>query len=103
MTDDVVVNKDATLTNIAGLHNTAQSLDSAQQAFLEKVQGLVEKPGNDMISPLIWTAHDAVLQILHQCVSSNVHGIRTHADKWSTTQQIHDMVEHANVDHIRAV
>lgn len=103
MSDGMVVNRDATLQHITGLHETANSLDTAHQDFTGKVQSLVEKPGNDMVSPLIWAAHDAVFGILQQCVSSNVQGIRTHADKWSTAQQIHDTVEGINIDQVRGV
>jgi hypothetical protein len=36
------------------------ALDAAQQEFGAKVQNLVEPPGVDLISPLIWAAHGAV-------------------------------------------
>jgi hypothetical protein len=93
VTDGIIVNRDVILAGISGLHQTATALDAAQQEFNAKVQSLVEPPGLDLISPLIWAAHGAVLPVLQQCVASNAHGIRTHAEKWATAQKIHDMVE----------
>ncbi|MEV5749973.1 hypothetical protein AB0L00_19300 [Actinoallomurus sp. NPDC052308] len=101
MNDRMLVDRKTTLTHTANLHQTAGSLDALQQDFDDKVQSLVEEPGNDLISPLIWAAHDAVRGILQKCVSSNVHGIRSHADKWTTRQQLHDAVEKVNIQQAR--
>jgi hypothetical protein len=81
----------------AGIRQTAESFDSNVAAFQGRVQGLQEPPGNDMISPLIWTAHDVVFKVAMDCMSSNVRGLHMHADELDTTAASHEAAEDANV------
>jgi Excreted virulence factor EspC, type VII ESX diderm len=81
----------------AGIRQTAESFDSNVAAFQGQVQSLVESPGNDMISPLIWTAHDVVFKVAMDSMSSNVRGLHVHADELDTTATAHEAAEQANV------
>jgi uncharacterized protein YukE len=82
-----------------GLHDTATSFETQIQAFVETVDSLVEEPGTDLVSPLIWAAHDAVFTIAMQCLTSNTAVLHSHADKLHAAANRFDAVDRANADH----
>lgn len=61
------------------------------------MQSLQEPPGNDMISPLIWTAHDVVFKVAMDCMASNVRGLHIHAGELDAAAAAHESTEQANV------
>jgi hypothetical protein len=87
-------------TAAAGIRQTADSFDSQVTAFRARVQGLQEPPGNDMISPLIWTAHDVVFKVAMDCMASNIRGLHVHADELDAAATVHESTEQANVANI---
>jgi excreted virulence factor EspC (type VII ESX diderm) len=82
-----------------GLHDTAASFEAQIQAFVDTVNGLVEEPGTDMVSPLIWAAHDAVFTIAMQCLTSNTAVLHSHADRLHAAADRFDAVDRVNADH----
>src|SRR5690348_7425465 len=68
---DTLIDPDQLRAAAAGLEDTATSFDARIQPFIGTVQGLVQEPGNDMVSPLIWVAHEVVFGVAARCLSSN--------------------------------
>jgi len=87
----------------SGIRQTAQSFDAQVQAFLSRVEGLREPPGNDMVSPLIWAAHDAVLTAATRCFSSNTATLHGHADGLDVTADGYEGAERVNTFEINRV
>jgi uncharacterized protein YukE len=86
-----------------GLHDTAAAFDAQIQAFVATVNGLVEEPGNDMVSPLIWAAHDAVLNIAMQCLGSNTAALHSHAARLRTAADRFEGTDQANASRFDAL
>jgi uncharacterized protein YukE len=94
--DDTSVQPELIRSAATGLHDTATAFDAQIQAFVAKVNGLVEEPGTDMVSPLIWAAHDAVFSIAMQCLGSNTAALHTHAAKLLTAADRFETTDQAN-------
>ena len=103
MIDGIEVRPDMIRSSASGIRQTAQSLESHTADFQARVNGLVEQPGNDMVSPLIWTAHGLVFQVAMKCMSSNINGLGAHAEHLETTAKAHDLTEEANAAGINRV
>jgi PE family len=89
----------------AGLQNTAAELETHAASFRAEVQSMVQPPGNDPISPLIWAAHGAVFGAALRCLATNTAALRSHAAKLDKTAANYRSAEQANVtaaDRIRA-
>ncbi|MGE5291938.1 MAG: WXG100 family type VII secretion target [Micromonosporaceae bacterium] len=97
MSDGIRVSPDSIRTAAGGIRQTADSFGSQVAAFQSRVQSLREPPGNDMISPLIWMAHDVVLKVAMDCMASNIRGLHMHADELDAAASAHESVERAHV------
>ena len=91
------VDPDQIQASAAGLRGTAQDLTVTAQGFERQVQGLVQPPGNDMISPLIWSAHSAVLTAALRCFAANARGLHSHAAKLDAAAAAYRGAEQHNV------
>ena len=87
----------------AGIRETADHLAGSVQDFHGQVQGLVQPPGNDMISPLIWAAHSAVLDAAMRCFASNTTSLYGHAAKLDATAAKYRAADQGNVTAIDQV
>ena len=103
MTDGIRVSPDSIRNSAANIRQTAASLAAETQRFQSMVSGLVEQPGSDMISPLIWTAHGVVFDVAAKCLASNIKGLGTHAHNLETMARVHDLTEEANVVSVNRV
>jgi hypothetical protein len=97
MTGELRVDPSQIQYSAAGIRETAQNLAGTVQNFHGQVQGLVQQPGNDMISPLIWSAHSAVLTAALRCFASNTSALHGHAAKLDATAAGYRAAEHDNV------
>jgi uncharacterized protein YukE len=95
---DTSVEPDQMRGAATGINDAATSFDQAIQDFVNTVNGLVEEPGQDMISPLIWGAHSAVFQIAMQCLGSNAQILHTHARKLYSAANNLQATDQANAD-----
>jgi hypothetical protein len=103
MTGKLRVDPDQIQYSAAGIRDTAQNLAGSVQDFHGQVQGLVQQPGGDMISPLIWSAHSAVLSAALRCFASNTSALYGHAAKLDATAADYRTAEHDNVTAIAKV
>jgi excreted virulence factor EspC (type VII ESX diderm) len=87
----------------AGLRQTASDLTASVQAFQAQVQGLVEAPGTDPISPLIWAAHGAVFSAAMRCFASNAAAMTAHAAKLDRAAANYRRAEQDNVAAVRQI
>lgn len=81
MSGEMRVSPDRIHSAASGIRQTAQSFDNELQVFLGHVNSLREPPGNDMISPLIWAALDAVLSAATRSFNSHTAALHSHADR----------------------
>ncbi len=95
---DTSVEPDQMRGAATGINDAAVSFEQAIQDFVNTVNGLVEEPGQDMISPLIWAAHSAVFQIAMQCLGSNTEVLHTHARKLYSAADNLQATDQANAD-----
>jgi hypothetical protein len=101
--DGFTVSPDHIRAKASGLRQTADSFDEQTKAFVAKVNSLRQQPGNDMVSPLIWAAHDAVLGVLQNVVGSNIAALHTHANGLDVTAKVHELTDHANAQALNRV
>jgi hypothetical protein len=97
MTGRLRVDPDQIKYSAAGIRDTAQNLSGSVQNFHGQVQDLVQQPGGDMISPLIWSAHSAVLGAALRCFASNTSALYGHAAKLDATATDYLTAEDDNV------
>jgi hypothetical protein len=97
------VNPDQIQESAVGIRQTAQNLASSVQDFQGQVQGLIQPPGGDMISPLIWSAHHAVLSSALRCFASNTSALSDQAAKLDLTAETYRQAEQDNVTAINQI
>jgi hypothetical protein len=101
--DRLEIQTDQIRSAAGGLQQTAQALHQDVQAFLAEVQGLTQEPGYDMVSPLIWGAHSAVLEVALECLASNLEDWVDQAGKLGQLANEMDATELTHVSNLQAL